>query len=166
MTMAGIQAPDVNLETSTTTRMIDVAVAPTALIAMPDLQPRSLRRRWWRTIPAWDRVKAVNSPTAKSGTSAATAPPKAQSRRAAAAARAMMPWEKTSRSPRWASWRGMKPSRATIEERRGKSAKEVLADRHRMAAVEAWSTMQSGPSRPKTWSPKIDRIVSWFDSVG
>ena len=50
-----------------------------------------------------------------------------------------MPFEKTSRSPRFANWRGMKPSRARNEASRGKSAKRVLAARIRMRAVTAWT---------------------------
>ena len=51
-----------------------------------------------------------------------------------------MPLEKTSRSPRVANWRGMKPSRARKDASRGKSAKAVLAARTRMSIVTAWIT--------------------------
>ena len=51
-----------------------------------------------------------------------------------------MPLENTSRSPRLASWRGRKPSRAMIDDSRGKSAKAVLAARMRMANVANCST--------------------------
>ena len=51
-----------------------------------------------------------------------------------------MPLENASRSPRLASWRGMNPSEAMTADRRGKSAKAVLADRIRIAAVKNCST--------------------------
>ena len=50
-------------------------------------------------------------------------------------ARPMMPLLKTSRSPRLANWRGMNPSRARIDDRRGKSAKLVWAATTRIAMV-------------------------------
>ena len=46
-----------------------------------------------------------------------------------------MPFEYASRSPRFANWRGTKPSRARKEATRGKSAKLVLAARMRIRAV-------------------------------
>ena len=51
-----------------------------------------------------------------------------------------MPFESTSRSPRFASWRGRKPSVATMPASRGKSANAVLADRVRIIAVDACSS--------------------------
>ena len=44
----------------------------------------------------------------------------------------MMPFENANRSPRWASWRGRKPSDAMSADRRGKSANAVFADRIRI----------------------------------
>ena len=49
-----------------------------------------------------------------------------------------MPFEKASRSPRFANWRGMNRSRARNEASRGKSAKLVLAARMRMSIVTPW----------------------------
>ena len=64
ITTAGIQAPLVNLETTTTTSTTPVAMQPTTLMTRPRCQFGSRRRRWWRTMPAWLRVKPVNTPTA------------------------------------------------------------------------------------------------------
>ena len=61
---AGIQAPMANLETTTTVSTTPVAKAPTALMTAPSCQPRSRRRQWWTTIPVWERVNPVNTPTA------------------------------------------------------------------------------------------------------
>ncbi len=47
----------------------------------------------------------------------------------------MMPLEKTSLSPRFMNWRGIRPSRASTEASRGKPVKLVLAARTRMAMV-------------------------------
>ena len=52
-------------------------------------------------------------------------------------ARMRMPFENASRSPRFANWRGMNPSRARKEATRGKSAKLVLAARIRIRVVTA-----------------------------
>ena len=49
------------------------------------------------------------------------------------------PFEKTSRSPRLANWRGMNRSRARIDDRRGKSWYDVFAARIRIAAVKNWT---------------------------
>ncbi len=46
------------------------------------------------------------------------------------------PFEKTSRSPRFMNWRGMKRSRARIDDRRGKSWYAVFAARIRIEAVK------------------------------
>ncbi len=51
-----------------------------------------------------------------------------------------MPTLNARRSPRKANCRGKNPSRARIEDRRGKSAKLVLAARTRMPIVANWST--------------------------
>ena len=55
-------------------------------------------------------------------------------------ARKMTPLEKTSRWPRFASWRGMKLSPAWNEASRGKSAKPVFAAITRIMIVPAWSS--------------------------
>ena len=64
ITTAGIQAPIVNLETSTTSRTMKVATAPVLFMASPQRQPGSRSRQWWTTIPDWESVKAMNTPTA------------------------------------------------------------------------------------------------------
>jgi hypothetical protein len=58
-----IQAPWMNFVIVTITSTTPVAVAPIALMVMLRRHPVSLSRRQRRTIPAWDRVKAVNTPT-------------------------------------------------------------------------------------------------------
>ena len=87
-------------------------------------------------MPAWLSVKLAKSPTAKSGTRLETFASKATSRAPDARVRAMMPFENARRSPRLASWRGMKPSDAMTADSRGKSAKAVFADSTRIAAVK------------------------------
>ena len=57
-----------------------------------------------------------------------------------AAASTTMPFEKTSRSPRFMNWLGMNRSRARIDERRGKSWYAVFAARMRIAAVKNCTT--------------------------
>ena len=113
-----------------------VVTAPIALITMPTRQFGSWRRRWWRTMPAWLSVKPVNTPKAYSGISLEMSPSKTMISSAATTARKMTPLENTSRSPRLANWRGRKPSRAMIDDSRGKSAYAVLAARIKMANVE------------------------------
>ena len=49
-----------------------------------------------------------------------------------------MPLENASRSPRFANWRGTKPSRARNEATRGKSAKLVFAASTRIRVVTPW----------------------------
>ena len=77
-------------------------------------------------------------------------------RKMAAAANERMPFEKTSRWPRFVSWRGMKLSPAWKLASRGKSAKLVLAASTRMSIVPAWRlryrTCPTGPL-PKTTFP-------------
>ena len=92
-------------------------------------------------MPAWESVNAVKSPTAKSGINELTLAPNPITSPPAATERTRMPFESTSRSPRLASCRGMKPSRAMIADRRGKSAYAVLADSVRIAAVDACRTI-------------------------
>ena len=53
-----------NLVNPTTTATIPVVVAPTMLIASPLCQPGSRRRSQRTTMPPWERVNAVKTPTA------------------------------------------------------------------------------------------------------
>ena len=103
---AGIHAPSVNLETTTTIATVAVATQPTALIASDARQRPSLYLRWWTTMPAWLSVNPVNTPNAYSGMRAEMLPLKTATRTPAATARKRIPLEKTSLSPRLASWRG------------------------------------------------------------
>ena len=64
ITTAGIHAPMVNFDTSTTSRTTPVATAPTPLTAAPSRQPGARSRRWRCTIPHWDSVNDVKTPTA------------------------------------------------------------------------------------------------------
>ena len=59
---AGIQAPIVNFETTTTSSTMKVATEPTALMIWFRRQPFSCTLRWWITMPACDSVKPVNTP--------------------------------------------------------------------------------------------------------
>ena len=61
---AGIHAPSVNLETTTTMATVPVATHPTPLIAADARHRGSRKRRWWMTIPAWLSVNPVNTPNA------------------------------------------------------------------------------------------------------
>ena len=149
MITVGTHAPSVNFETTTTSVTTAVAAAPTALMASRRGQPDSRRRQWCTTMPACERVNAKNRPTANSGMSALTSPPNATSRVPAATASTSIPFDRTSRSPRFASWRGRKPSVATMPARRGKSANAVLAESVRIIAVDACNSQYSGPV-PKT----------------
>ena len=74
---------------------------------------------------------------------------KAQISRIANAERTSMPFEYTSRSPRFSNCRGMNRSRASSAARRGKPWNDVLAARIRMANVEIWRTQNMKPP-PKT----------------
>ncbi len=103
---AGIHAPSVNLETTTTSAMIPVATAPMALMASSARQLGSFSLRWWRTIPAWLRVKPVKTPNAYSGISAEMSPLKTMIKMLAIAARKITPFENTNRAPRLKNWRG------------------------------------------------------------
>ena len=64
MTTAGIQAPLLNFDTTTTRATTPVQTAPTPLITADDLQRGSRSRKWWATIPAWLSVNPVNTPKA------------------------------------------------------------------------------------------------------
>src|SRR5262249_388948 len=85
-------------------------------------EPRvwSFDRNQCITIPAWDKVNARNAPTANRGTSLSVTPLKKISR------------------PHTANTKGRNPSCDTVRQTRGKSAKEVFADRQstrRIAAI-------------------------------
>ena len=86
-------------------------------------------------MPDWDRVNARKTPTAYSGIRRCVLPPNMITRKPAEPARIRMPLENTRRSPRLASWRGTKRSRARMDDSRGKSAKAVFAATIRMDAV-------------------------------
>ena len=115
-----------------------VASAPTPLSAARHLHPGARLLIQCTTIPACDSVKQTNTPTAYSGTSAFVSPLNNHTSRAATDARAMMPLEKASRSPRAASCLGMYPSWARMPASLGKSANAVFAASTRMAKVEYW----------------------------
>ena len=57
-------APWLNLVTAAITKTIADSAAPTALSSMLLRQCASRRRHQCTTIPAWERVKATNTPTA------------------------------------------------------------------------------------------------------
>ena len=74
---------------------------------------------------------------------------------------------KASRSPRNANWRGRNPSRARNEERRGKSAKLVLAASTRMSAVATWATIRTAPSPVSVSDQEAqDRLLARSDPAG
>ena len=101
--------------------------------------PRRLTLCQCRTIPDCDRVNEVNTPTTYSWIRRSRLAWNTQIRIDAMMASTITPFENTSRSPRFSNCRGRKRSRARIEESRGKSWKEVLAARTRMAAVKTWT---------------------------
>ena len=117
-----------------------VQIAPKPLIARPSRHPGSLIRRWRLAIPLWESVKDVNTPSAYSGIMAVTLALNTTMTSEAAKASARIPFEKTSLCPRLVSCRGMNASPAWKLARRGKSAKDVLAARIRMAVVETCRT--------------------------
>ena len=106
MITAGIHAPSVNLDTTTTRATVPVATAPTALIASDAFHRGSRSRRWCLTMPAWLSVNPVNTPNAYSGMRAEMLPWKTMISTPAVTARKRMPLENTSLSPRLASCRG------------------------------------------------------------
>ncbi len=59
-----IHAPRVKLVNPTTNATNPVVVTPTRLMASPACQPGSFRRSQRTTMPPWERVKAVKTPTA------------------------------------------------------------------------------------------------------
>ena len=95
-----IQAPTVNFVTTTTSRTAPVARAPTMFRVAEVRHPGSRSRSQWRTMPSCDNENAVKTPTMYSATSTVTRAPAKAISRAAASDRAMMPLEKTNRSPR------------------------------------------------------------------
>ena len=115
-----------------------VIAAPTPLIARLRRQPGSRSRHQWLTMPDCEREKETKTPTAYSGISLVTSPPKAMSRRDAAPARKTMPREKARRSPLKANCRGMNLSLASMADSHGNPAKLVLAARNSTIAVAAW----------------------------
>ena len=58
----------------------------------------------------------------------------------------MIPFEYTSRSPRFANWRGKNRSRASSAPSRGKPWNEVFAARTRIANVVIWTTQNMNPN--------------------
>ena len=58
------QAPCVNLVMTMTTSTTSDRTAPTPLMNKPLRQCGSRSRRWCLAMPAWDRVKEVNTPMA------------------------------------------------------------------------------------------------------
>ena len=94
-------------------------------------------------MPAWDRVKEVNTPMAYSGIRCVTSAWKTTTSTEPATARAMMPLENTRRWPRLVSCLGMNASSAWKLASRGKSAKLVLAASTRMSMVIACTTRNS-----------------------
>jgi hypothetical protein len=116
--MTTIQAPWVNLVTSTMISTSPVVAAPSALMTSArrirgPCPPRSGRRiavSQCRTIPAWLRVKETNTPMMYSWISRVVLASNAQISRIASTERITMPLENTRRSPRRANWRGRKPS--------------------------------------------------------
>ena len=119
--MMTIHAPWVNLTEATMMRTTPVVVAPIALSITERRHPGSLVLRQWRTIPAWLKVKAVNTPTTYSWMRRLTSASKIRSRAAATRARVMTPLENTRRSPLLRYWRGVSLCLARMAERRGKS---------------------------------------------
>ena len=83
-----------------------VAHAPRPLTSAFSCQWRPFKRRQCSTMPACDRVNAVKTATAYSGSSAPVDPPNTMISSALRVPRIKMPFEKASRSPRKASWVG------------------------------------------------------------
>ena len=90
----------------------------------------------------------MNTPTVYSGMRALTLPLNATSNAIATAARTTMPVLNASRSPRNWNWRGRKPSRARMLDRRGKSANDVFAARISSSAVAIWTSQRYGDPSP------------------
>src|SRR3954451_14273867 len=138
-----IQAPPANFTTAITIATTKVAIAPRPLTNSPNCHPFSRSRRCRFAIPVCESVNDVKTPRAYSGTIRVTLAPNATSTRLAAAASATMPFEKTSRWPRFVSCRGMNASSAWKLARRGKSANDVFAARIRISVVPIWRIRNS-----------------------
>ena len=93
-------APSANLVTAMTIVTMAVATEPTPLITAERSQPGSRSLRQWTTMPACERVKLVNTPTAYNGMSASRLPLKTTSSTIDSSARATIPVVNASRSPR------------------------------------------------------------------
>ena len=84
-----------------------------------------------------------------------------------AIARPMIPFEKTSRCPRFVSCRGMKLLVAWKFASRGKSANDVFAARIRIRVVAIWSMRKSAvPSVPRPNTALATSEFTVFVSVG
>src|SRR5450756_2305813 len=152
MAMATIQAPSGNFTTTITTETTAVTLAPVPFITARQRHPDAdcLRRNQCTTIPDCEMVKLVNTPTAYRGIILLTFAWKMMIRKTETKARPMMPFEKTRRSPRFWNCRGTKPSRARMDESRGKSAKLVWAATTKMAIVAIWRAKYSTVPLPYT----------------
>ena len=117
-----------------------VTTAPTALMIWALRQPGSLWRFQCTTMPACDRVNAVNTPKAYNGMILCVSAEKATSTAADVMPRKMMPLENARRSPRKLNCFGMTSSRAITEARVGRPAKAVFAARIKIITVANWMT--------------------------
>ena len=95
------QAPWVNLVTPMISVTMPVITAPTPLMTAERRHPRSRSRRQCTTMPACERVKLVNTPTAYSGISFSTLPLNTSSSTIATTDRAIIPLVKANLSPRY-----------------------------------------------------------------
>ena len=64
MSTAGIQAPSVNFEATTTMAIKPVVSVPMALMTAEPCQCFSFNLKWCTTMPACESVKPVNTPKA------------------------------------------------------------------------------------------------------
>src|SRR5437764_1964718 len=138
-------APSANFVQMTTRSATPVAVAPTALTASLCRQPGSRLRSQYRTIPDCDSVKAVNTPITYRWISESTLALYAQRSATATPVSTMIPFEKTSRSPRLVNWRAKKRSRASSAARRGNPWYEVFAASTSTASVSACTAQYMKP---------------------
>src|SRR5438128_923742 len=114
-------------------------------------------------MPIWLSVNAVNPPTTYSCSSFSTFAWKAQISTIAKAERTSIPFEYTSRSPRFSNCRGMNRSRASSAARRGNPWNDVLAASIRIANVEIWMSQNMKPP-PNTALASSDTTDT--DSLG
>src|SRR6266478_10217342 len=93
-------APAANFATTITITVIPVAKAPSPLTSIPRAtsNPDAVRHQC-PTIPACDKVNAINAPTANKGIRRSVTPPNKISKSPAKSASAQMPCENTSRRP-------------------------------------------------------------------